>query len=427
MRNQDTLAGRSAEAGGADATTGRPGGRIPALALAALTILTPLAVNLYLPALPDIGDWFGVDLQRIEISVGLFFLGLGAGQLIGAPISDRYGRRPSAALGLALFVASTVAILLAESVGQFVALRFVQGLVLGVATVNVAAVIADLADTQGAARALSLVHAVLSAGHLVAPIAGAALIGAFDWRSTFVVLLLYCLPLGTLLWIQLPETVPHSERRDRPVLREALRGYRAVLGHPRAMAYAVCISFAVGATFVYLTAAASLYMEWFGLGPTPFGLLLALSTVALVIGTMLNVRLLRRHRADRIVPFACGFQCLAALLLIAHVALMTPSLPVVAALLTGATGALGLIGGNGGACLLAYFPHHRATASGIVGSMPRLVGGVIGTGMSMIHFGSPLVTAATIAGCTVVGVAAAMFARPADPDGQLLTSHILES
>ena len=92
---------------------------------------------------------------------------------------------------------------------------------------------------------------------------------------------------GSLLWMRLPETVSRSERRDHPVLRETLRGYRAVLGHPRAMAYAVCISFAAGATLVYLTSAASIYMEWFGVGPTPFGLLLALSTVAVIIGTAL--------------------------------------------------------------------------------------------------------------------------------------------
>ena len=409
-------ASQSTEADNIGVATGPAGTRIPALTLAALTILTPLAVNLYLPALPDIGDWFGVDIQRIEVSVGLFFLGLGAGQLIGAPISDRYGRRPSTMLGLALFVASTIAILLAGSAEQFVAFRFLQGLVLGIATVNVAAVIADLSDTQGAARLLSLVHAVLSAGHIVAPIAGAALIGAFDWRSTFVVLLLYCLPLGTLLWIRLPETVSRAERRDRPILREALRGYRTVLGHPRAMAYAVCLSFATGATFVYLTDAAFLYMEWFGLGPTRFGMLLALSTVAVVIATGLNVRLLRKHRADRIVPFACAFQCITALLLLAHVALMTPSLPVVVALLIAATGSQGFIGGNAGACLLAYFPHHRATASAIVGSTPRLVGGAIGTGLSVVHFGTPVATAAGIAGCALVAGVAIVFARPADSD-----------
>lgn len=400
----------------ATAAPGRPPGRIPALALAALTILTPLAVNLYLPALPEIGDWFGVDIQRIEVSVGLFFLGVGVGLLAGAPVSDRWGRRFSTMLGLTLFAAATIAIVLSRSPEQFVAFRFAQGFVMGIATVNVAAVIADLSDTQGAARLLSFVQAMLAAGHIVAPVAGAALIGVFDWRSTFWVLLLYCLPLAALLWIQLPETVSRSERRDRPVVREALGGYRAVLGHPRAMAYAVCISFASGSTFVYLTDAAFLYMEWFGLGPTPFGLLLALGTVAIGVGTALNVGLLRKHRPERIVPFACGFQCLTALLLLAHVALMTPSLPVVAALLTLSTGSLGLIGGNAGACLLAHFPRHRATAAGIIGSAPRLVGGLVGTGLSVVHFGTPAATAAGITGCALVAGLAARYARPADAD-----------
>ena len=407
------------DAQGTTTATGRPPGQIPTLALAALTILTPLAVNLYLPALPDIGDWFGVDIQRVEVSVGVFFIGLGVGQLVGAPLSDRCGRRLATMLGLALFAASTIGIVMSGSAGQFVSFRFVHGLVLGIATVNVAAVIADLCTTQGAARLLSLVQAVLSAGHIVAPIAGAALISAFDWRSAFVALFLYCLPLGTLLWIRLPETVSRSERRNRPVVREALRGYRAVLGHPRAMAYAVCLSFATGASFVYLTDAAFLYMEWFGLGPTQFGWLLALSTVAVVFGAALNIRLLRKHRPDRIVPLACGFQCVTALLLLAHVALMTPSLPVVAALLTVSTGSLGLIGGNAGACLLAYFPRHRATASGIVGSTPRLVGGLVGTGLSVVHFGTPVATAAGIAGCVLVAGLAIRFARPADADAPI--------
>jgi len=57
-----------------------------------LTMVVPLAINLYLPALPEIALGFGVDVPRIQVSVGVFLLGLGLGQFAGAPIADRYGR-----------------------------------------------------------------------------------------------------------------------------------------------------------------------------------------------------------------------------------------------------------------------------------------------------------------------------------------------
>ncbi len=384
------------------------------LALAALAILSPLALNLYLPALPEIGAWFGVDIQRIELSVGLFLIGLGAGQLIGAPVSDRYGRRPSTMLGLAFFAAPTIFILSSQSADQFVLFRCVQGIGLGIATVNIAAVIADLADTQGAARSLTLIQVAQAVGHIATPVAGAALVVVFDWRSAFVILLLYCCVLAAVLWIHLPETVSRTEERGRAVLRQVTGGYLRVLGRPRALAYAICLSFAAGGSFVYLTDSAFLYLEWFGLDPTRFGLLLALNTVAFGVGTAFNMRLLRRHRADRIVPLACGGQCLSALLLLAHVGLMEPSLPVVVVLLMPTTGVLGLIAGNAGACFLAYFPGLRATASAIVGSLPYLVGGVVGSGLSMVHGGTPVATATGIAGCAVVAVVASRVARPVE-------------
>ncbi len=384
-------------------------------ALAALALLSPLVMHLYMPALAEIGDWFGVDIQRIELSVGLFLIGLGAGQIVGAPVSDRFGRRSSTMLGLALFAASTVGILLSGTADQFVALRLVQGATLGMAAVNIGAVIADQADTQGTARSLSLIQVAQAAGYILTPIVGALLVGVLVWQWAFVILLVYSVLLGALLWIRLPETVARSAQRRRPVLSQALRGYREVLGKPRAMAYAIGVSFAAGSSFVYFTDAAFLYMEWFGIGPRVFGLLLALSTVAFMCGTLWNVRLLAKRRADQLVPVACVGQCLAAFLLLAHVAFMTPSLPVVIALVFAVSGSLGLIAGNAGACFLAHFPDQRATASGIVSSLPNVVGGGVGAGLSGIHDGTPLTTGIGIAGCALVGVLAIAFARPVEP------------
>ena len=382
--------------------------------LALLSVIAPLGINTYLPALSEIGGGFGVDLPRIQLSVAVFLLGLGLGQFCAAPVSDRYGRRPTALTGTAIVAASTIGILLCRSADQFIALRLVQGFGAGVAIVNIGAVVGDLFDTRGAARMLSVISLVQAVARLAAPFIGAALLAAFDWRSIFGVLLAYCAFLGLLLWLKLPETVPPSRQPDRipSIIRNAIHGYRRVFGRTRAMGYAVCLSFSTGCLFVFLTDAAFIYMEWFGLSAGVFSGLLALNVAAIVLCTILNVRLLKRHPAHRIVRIACGTQCLAACTLLGHVALTTPSLPVVIALITASMGLAGLIIGNAGACFLAYFPNLRATASGVAGSIQFVAGGVLGTALSIFHTGTLATTAIGVTLCACAATATLTSARP---------------
>ena len=123
-----------------------PPPRTVPVVLVMLTMLVPLAINLYLPVLPEIAAVFGVGVPRIQVSLGVFLLGLAVGQFGGAPIADRYGRRVTALSGTAIFAAATVGILPSASADQFIALRAVQGVGAGVAFVNVGAVVGDLFD-----------------------------------------------------------------------------------------------------------------------------------------------------------------------------------------------------------------------------------------------------------------------------------------
>ncbi|MYE17799.1 MAG: multidrug effflux MFS transporter [Gemmatimonadetes bacterium] len=381
--------------------------------LALLSVFAPLGTNAYLPALSEIGGAFGVDLPRIQLSVAVFLLGLGLGQFCGAPASDRHGRRPTALAGTAIAAASTVGILLCRSADQFIALRLAQGFGGGVAVVNIGAVVGDLFDTPGAARMLSVVGLVQAVARLAAPFVGAALLAAFGWRSIFGALLAYCAFLGLLLWLKLPETVPPAGRAGRPsIVRSAIRGYGRVLGRTRALGYAACLCFSSGCLFVVVTDAAFIYMDWFGLGAGAFGGLLALNGAAMALCTILNVRLLDRHPAHRIVRIACGAQCLAAGALLGHVALATPSLPLVSALIAASMGLAGVIIANAGACFLAYFPDFRATAAGVAGSIQFVAGGVLGTALSVLHTGTLATTAIGFTLCACAAAAALTYAKP---------------
>ena len=385
--------------------------------LSALSAATPLALNMYLPALPEISAQFGVDVPRIQLSVPLLLLGLGVGQLAAAPVPDRYGRRPTALTGAAIFGLATIGMLLSQTADRFMTFRLVQGIGAGVATVNIGAVVGDLFDTSGAARMFSLLGAVQAVVRLAGPILGVFLVSALGWHSVFLALLLYGAVMGGVLWLRLPETVSASNRPSRSLLGHALHGYRRVFVGSPALGYAFCLCFSTACMYVFLTDAAFIYMEWFGVGRGAFSALLAMNVIAFALWAILNLRLLKRHAAHRIVPVGCGGLFLLGCALLAHVTLMTPSLPVVAVLLLVSMGVQGLILGNVAACFLAHFPDVRAGASGIVGSLQFLVGGALSAALSIGHTDT-LTTAATAVTLGALGALVALaFARPADIEG----------
>ena len=385
--------------------------------LSALSATTPLALNMYLPALPEISAQFGVDVPRIQLSVPLLLLGLGVGQLAAAPVSDRRGRRPTTLTGAAIFGLATIGILLSQTADWFMAFRLLQGIGIGVATVNIGAVVGDLFDTSGAARMFSVLFAVQSIARLAGPILGVLLVSALGWNSVFLALLVYGAVLGGVLWLGLPETVSVSNRTDCTLLGHALHGYRRVFVRSPALGYAFCLCFATACMYVYLTDAAFIYMEWFGVGPRAFSGLLAMNVIAFAFFAVWNVRLLTRHPAHRIAPVGCGVLFLLACALLAHVTLMTSSLLVVAALLLVFMGVQGLIVGNVAACFLAHFPDVRGGAAGIVGSLQFLVGGALSAALSIVHTAT-LTTAATAVTLGALGALVALaFAKPAAEGG----------
>lgn len=384
------------------------------VALAMLTMVVPLAINLYLPALPEIALVLGVDVPRIQVSLGVFLLGLGLGQFAGAPIADRYGRRATALSGTAIFGIATTGILFSGSFEQFIALRTLQGMGAGGAFVNIGAVVGDLFERQRGARMLGAISAIQAVPRLIGPVAGAALAMAFGWRSNFLLLLLYCLAVGCALWLWLPETVPQTGAApEQPLLRQAIRGYRKAFGHARALGYVFCLSFSTACLLVYVNDGAFIYTVWFGLSPTQFSGFLAANVVALVLGTVVNFRLLRKHDAHLVTRKACVVQCLATCALLAHVTLMTPTLPIVVALLMVSSGVLGMITGNAAACYLEHFPGIRATASGVAGSLQFLLGGAVGTALSIFHTGTLATAAIASTLCAFLAILTLARARPA--------------
>ena len=125
-----------------------------AIILGALTAVGPLAIDMYLPALPTIAGEFGVEVASVQVSLAAYFAGIAIGQAFYGPLSDAVGRKPAIYFGLIVFIVSSIGCAWAESVRALVAFRFLQALGGCAPVVIPRAVVRDYFDQLGSIRML---------------------------------------------------------------------------------------------------------------------------------------------------------------------------------------------------------------------------------------------------------------------------------
>lgn len=202
--------------------------------LGALAAFGPLAIDLYLPALPAIAHGLGASIEAVQSSVTVFLAGFSLGMLLYGPLSDRYGRRPVLLADMALFTVASLACWLANSVELLIAARFAQAMGGGAASVLARAVARDVFAPKEAIRQLSRMAMVTSVAPLLAPMLGSAVLAWGGWRSPFAVLCIWgVLSTAVVAWV-LAETLP-PERRGGLTLGQAFAAYGQMLRQPAAV------------------------------------------------------------------------------------------------------------------------------------------------------------------------------------------------
>ena len=159
-----------------------------AVILGSLVALGPLAIDTYLPALLTMAGHFQVPIHDVEISVSVYVMGVAAGQWLGGPFSDQFGRKPVAYGGLLLFVAGSLMIPFSADVQQLYVLRFLQALGGGATAVIAAASVRDHFSGKEAARVLTTIGLVMLLAPLLAPAIGSLLLSTAGWERTFYML-----------------------------------------------------------------------------------------------------------------------------------------------------------------------------------------------------------------------------------------------
>ena len=357
------------------------------LLLAMLTAISPLAIDMYLPAMALMANDLATDIHWVELSVSAYLLGFAIGQLSGGPLSDRVGRKPLIMSGLLVFTLSSYYLIDAGSLSELLWLRVVQALGGGLATVNAAAIVRDLFRGADVARTLSMVAMITMMAPLLAPVLGALLLSLSGWRTIFLTLTVYGGVALLLLSTLLPESHPPHARKGRWPLQD----YRRVLSHPRARILILALSLSYSGMFIFITASPYLYLEHFSRTPQQFPWLFAANILVMMIMNRLNIVLLNRFHSQVILRAGLTLQACCALLLVTLFSLYpAASLWLVLPLMMVFIGSLGLVGANATAMILHHFRDISATANALAGVLQFCGGALAGLLWAQLHNGTPL-------------------------------------
>ncbi|SFQ27807.1 MFS transporter, DHA1 family, bicyclomycin/chloramphenicol resistance protein [Roseivivax halotolerans] len=341
-----------------------------------LSGVSALTMNIFLPSLPRMVEYFDTEYRLVQLSVAIY-LGVNAVlQIFVGPVSDKFGRRPVILGGIGIFCVATVGCIFATDIYVFLIFRMIQAAIV-TAMVLSRAVVRDMVPQDKAASMIGYVTMGMAVVPMIGPAIGGVLDQVFGWQSNFWLLLLCGLALFWLTWRDLGETA----RPSGLTLSQQFREYPELLRSPRFWGYAMAAGMSSGAFFAYLGGAPFVGSEVFGLSPALLGIFFGAPAVGYFLGNYASGRFSTDFGVNRMVLVGT----------IINGAGIAASMVV---FLIGAGSALSFFGfmcfvglGNGmtipnaTAGALSVRPHLAGTASGLAGAI-------------MIGFGAALSAAA---------------------------------
>lgn len=392
-------------------------------------MLQPLATDAYLPSLPGLVRTFDAGIATVQLTLSLFVLTFGTGQLVAGPVSDRFGRRPVLVAGLALYVVASLACALAPSLAFLIVARIFQAAGCCTVLAVARAIVRDVFTPQAGARAIAQASTILAAAPLLGPILGGALEVRFGFRAIFVVLALFAAMLVTLTLARFAETNQHLVRHaTRP--RQLAATYALVLRSPSFRAFTLAGAASYGGIFALITGAPFVLIGLLGVPTANFGLAWAFCVLGYLVGTIVCRRLLTGRlirgtmRIGGLVALAAGVTLAGLALAGVHhwAALVGPGFVYFFA------HGINFPAAQAGA--VAPFPRHAGSAAGLFGFLMMAFAAGVGATIGVTYNGTVYPLAFTVTACALISTLTAFgwisrlpTATPAQESAQTSALH----
>ncbi len=386
--------------------------------VAAIMALNPLAMDLMLPALPNVASAFHIDnANRVQAVLSVFLTGFGAGQFIIGPLADRFGRRPILLGGLIIYGIASLLAIIAPSFETLLLARGLQGLSTAAARVIATSIVRDCYSGRRMASVMSLAMMIFISVPVIAPSFGQAIMLAAEWHGIFVVLLVY--GVLTLSWIiiRLPETLPLSGRKSLAV-GDVANNFLQAIKNRQTFGYALAAGSVQGILFGYVLSSQQIFTGIYGLGHY-FPLAFAAIAIGIAVAGFLNSRIVGRYGMRMISHIALVGQLAIAIVMLTAALAGWLSLALFMTLAAASLFTFGLMFSNFAALAMEPQGHIAGTASSLFGSITTLIGIAIGSAIGLYYDGTlvPLAIGALLS--SVVALAVVFVVEK----GRLFTPH----
>ncbi|HEC1573171.1 TPA: multidrug effflux MFS transporter [Campylobacter upsaliensis] len=368
--------------------------------LALMSSIAPLSTDMYLPALSQVKQSFETSEFLTQLSLASFFIAFALGQLIYGPLSDVFGRKIPALVGIFLFMLSSLFCVIIDNIYVFIILRFFEALGGCAGVVIARAIVNDLFELKEAASIFALMMVFSALAPMLSPSFGGFLIEYFSWHSIFATLFGLGILLFLLIFFALKESAPHL-KRQKFSHKETLKSYRFVLKDKPFILYVSCASLVLAAMFAYITGSSFVFINFFGLSERDFGLLFGLNALGFVIFANINAKMVRKIDSEKILFYALIIMLISTLILFVN-SLIEPNFWLFELSIFTSIALLGFIAPNTTTLAMARFKDHSGTASAVLGTSQFALAGVISFIVSAVGANTPVILALIMLICVVL-------------------------
>ncbi|TPH20605.1 Bcr/CflA family efflux MFS transporter [Haemophilus haemolyticus] len=260
--------------------------------LGVLSAFGPFVVDLYLPSLPQLAQFFDTTVSMTQLTLTTAMIGLAVGQLLLGPMSDKFGRKIPLIISLLIYIISTILLIFSPNIETMIVLRAVQGLSSAGSVVISRAIATDLYRGREMTRFFGLLMTINGIAPIISPILGSLLLEYIGWKGVFfflaiigIVVLLFC--------FRLKESLIIENRLEGSVLSTFFT-FGKIIKNRLFMSYVGIESFLLAAMFAYIAASPFILQSFYGLSAFTFSLCFGANGAALVIGANIGGKLSNR-------------------------------------------------------------------------------------------------------------------------------------
>ncbi|AGZ25155.1 MULTISPECIES: multidrug effflux MFS transporter [Staphylococcus] len=254
--------------------------------LGALTAIGALSIDMFLPGLPEIKNDFHTTTSNAQLTLSLFMIGLALGNLFAGPISDATGRKKPLWISMFIYTLASLGIVFVTNIEVMIALRFIQGVTGGAASVISRAIASDMYKGKELTKFLSLLMLVNGVAPVIAPAIGGVILSFAVWRMVFIILTVFgiLMVIGSLT--KVPESLQDDEK-DSNGIKEMFKNFKLLLATPKFVLPMLIQGFSFIMLFTYISASPFIIQKIYGMSALQFSIMFAAIGITLIISSQL--------------------------------------------------------------------------------------------------------------------------------------------